>query len=311
MSANIISAGVQTTVQDFGRAGHRGNGVPLSGAADRLSLALANFCVGNPAPAAGLEITLSGPELEFSEPCVIALCGARTEFWINDKPAAMNMGHVIKAGDRVKIGRVTGGARSYLAIGGGVLGQAFLGSQSTYLYGGFGGIEGRAVKAGDTIGWGEASGKAQSLPSGFAPIYAGAVILRALPGPEFSRLGAESQAALFSQRFTAAAQTDRMGAQLSGPVLTLSDPSQMISSALLPGTVQIPQGGSPIVMLADGHCTGGYPRAAQVIRADHHRLGQIKAGTHVYFQKVTTDEALDILKRRTRIYRALTSEFFF
>ena len=311
MSASVISAGLSTQIQDFGRASHRHNGTPLSGAADRLSLALANYCVGNPYDAAGLEITLSGPELRIDTPATIALCGAAAEFFINDKAAKMNIGHSVSAGDVISVGRVTHGARSYLAISGGIKGSVFLGSVSTYSYAALGGQNGRAIKAGDSVLWNEAELKPRSIPSGFAPHYGGAIILRAIKGPEFDRLDESSKQALFSASFQASSQTDRMGARLSGAKLTLSNAQSMISAPLLPGTLQLPQGGQPILMLVDGHCTGGYPRIAQIIAADHHKLGQIKPGAPIHLHPCTEEQALEALRLRTQLYQSLISGFAF
>lgn len=311
MSARVISAGLSTQIQDFGRAGHRHNGIPLSGAADRLSLALANYCVGNPHNAAGLEITLSGPKLNIDAPATIALCGANTEFLINGKAVKMNTGHSVSAGDVISVGRVTHGARSYLAISAGVKGSEFLGSVSTYSYAALGGQRGRALKAGDSLSWGDAAQKPQSIPIGFAPHYSGAIILRAIKGPEYDRLDAPSKQALFSSTFHASSQTDRMGARLSGAKLTLSNAQSMISAPLLPGTLQLPQGGQPILMLVDGHCTGGYPRIAQVIAADHHKLGQIKPGARINLRACTEVEALEALRLRTQLYQSLMPGFAF
>jgi biotin-dependent carboxylase-like uncharacterized protein len=311
MSARVISAGLSTQIQDFGRPGHRHNGIPLSGVADRLSLALANFCVGNRPDAAGLEITLIGPELRIDSLATIALCGANTDFSINGKAVKMNTGHSVSAGDVISVGRVTHGARSYLAISGGIKGSSFLGSVSTYSYANLGGQKGRVLKASDTIFWEEADQKSQSIPSGFAPHYGSAIILRAIKGPEYDRLDAPSKQALFSSTFHASSQTDRMGARLSGAKLTLSNAQSMISAPLLPGSLQLPQGGQPILMLVDGHCTGGYPRIAQVIAADHHKLGQIKPGARINLRPCTEYEALETLRLRTQLYQSLMPGFVF
>ncbi|MEE9347553.1 MAG: biotin-dependent carboxyltransferase family protein [Robiginitomaculum sp.] len=303
MSLTVIKPGLQTSVQDGGRPGYRHMGMPSSGAADKLSLALANYCVGNRAHAAALECTLIGPSLKFNAAHSFAICGANVSARLNARPVAMDKGHDAQAGDILEIGAIHKGTRCYLSISGGLLGEGFLASVSTYAYARIGGVDGRFLKAGDRLDLGALSNTATTaLPAGFAPPYGGELILRIMEGPEFNSLTGKAKRLLTTAPYTAGRQTDRMGARLDGPPLRLAKTKPLTSAALRVGTVQCPPDGTPILMLVDGHCTGGYVRAAQVIEADRHLLGQIAPGTKIRFVQCNREEALAALKAKRALY---------
>ncbi|MEM7729629.1 MAG: biotin-dependent carboxyltransferase family protein [Pseudomonadota bacterium] len=308
----VLNGGTQTTVQDAGRPGHRHLGIPRSGAADPLSLAVANRLVGNAWDAPALECALGGLHLKFLRGTVIALSGAQMWAQVQGMNVDLNRAVEVEAGDILTLSYARAGCRSYVAVAGGIEAAEFLGSASTYLPAALGGIEGRALKAGDMLDVGGAVGASPAtIRKGFIPFLSSHAVLRARPGPEFDRLSAESRRYLFTTPFIATPATDRMGARLRGDRIVTDAPLAMTSSPLLPGTLQCPPDGQPILALADGHCTGGYARGLHVIQADQWLLGQIAPGMQVSFRRCLDDEAAEILETRNAVWSGLIPGFSF
>lgn len=318
MSLRILRPGLLTTVQDLGRFGYQQAGIIVSGAMDALALRVGNLLVGNPETAAGLEITLLGPRIRFNADSLIALTGAHLSPTLHGQPVALNRAVWVAAGTELAFGPAEAGCRTYLAVAGGVAVPMVLGSRSTYLRAGFGGQEGRALRAGDVLPVGEPSPvgarlKAQLARPGAAwaaarftpaptlgprPHYR--PVLRTVRGPEYDQFSIESQRALWAEAFTISPQADRMGYRLQGPPLArLTDP-ELLSSAVTFGTVQVPNGGQPIVLGADHQTTGGYPRLAQVISVDWPALAQAVPGQALRFQEVSVREAHALYAARER-----------
>lgn len=188
----------------------------------------------------------------------------------------------------------------------------FLGSVSTYLPASLGGLEGRALKVGDMLVGGEnGSATARSIPSAFIPTLSSHIVLRARSGPEWKEMSADSQRFLFTTPFIATPATSRMGARLRGDRIVTKGDFAMTSSPLLPGTLQCPPDGQPILALTDGHCTGGYARGLHVIQADQWLLGQIAPGAKVSFRRCFEEEAPDILRARNGVWGSLIPGFAF
>ncbi|OON69458.1 biotin-dependent carboxyltransferase family protein [Hymenobacter sp. CRA2] len=313
MSLNVRKPGLLTTVQDLGRPGYRRSGVVVGGAMDAVALRVANLLVGNEETAAGLEFTGPGPQLRFEADTLLALNGADFRPTLDGQPAPQGRVIAVAAGCELAFGTASGsGHWGYLAVAGGVAVPAVLGARATYLRAGLGGWQGRALRSNDTLPIG-------GLPAAIMRVHqqlmarcslrrwaaatwwpapelrytgrAGAVTVRALPGPEFEQFDAASRAALWQQPFTMSPQADRMGARLLGPPLTRPEPRELLSSAVAFGTVQVPPGGQPVVLLADHQTTGGYPRIAQVISADVSQLVQAEPGQALRFAPVTLAEA--------------------
>ncbi|MBS0633343.1 MAG: biotin-dependent carboxyltransferase [Verrucomicrobia bacterium] len=284
MEIKIHRGGLQTTVQDLGRPGHRGAGVPLSGAMDPVALRVANFLVGNAENAAALEFVLVGPELEFSQDTVVALGGVEWEGLPSWQPVA------VRAGERVKIGAAKRGCRGYLAVAGGIAVDPVMGSRSTYLRGGFGGFQGRALHDGDVLPLPAVTrqlGDHWRIDARVLPAYSAHPVVRVLRGAQTDEFGA----ALFGAEFKVSPQSDRMGLRLSGAALVRSSKVDLISSAVAPGTVQVPPDGQPIVLMADAQTIGGYPQAAHVISVDLPLMAQLRPGDTVKFAEVSLAEA--------------------
>jgi len=300
---DILNGGTRATIQDAGRMGLRHLGVPSSGAADRFSFALANWMVGNRWDSPAIECALGGLHLRFTSDNTIALAGAEMWAQINGQNVKNFTAIPVHKGDILTLSFARDGCRAYIAIAGGLKIPEFMGSASTYLPAGFGGYEGRALKAGDTLTTRNRPREApRKIPQGYTPSLSRHVVLRTRPAPEWEALDLPSQRHLFVSPFIATPATDRMGSRLRGNKIATEYPLSMTSSPLLPGTLQIPPDGQPILMLADGHCTGGYPRALQVIRADLWLLGQIAPGSKVSFRRCFAENASKILAGRNSFY---------
>lgn len=307
----VLQTGTRTTIQDAGRPGNRHIGIPMSGAADRLSFALANWMVGNYWNTPALECVLGGQHFRFKKDGYCSLTGAEMSAQINGQNVKNFTSFPVKSGDILTLSIARQGCRAYLAVAGGLMGESFLGSASTYTLANIGGFEGRALKVGDKIKMSDEVGERRVIPMGYTPHISNHVVLRSRPAPEFNDLSLASQRHLFISPYFATSQTDRMGARLKGDKLQLEKPISMTSGPMLPGTLQVPPSGGPILSLVDAHCTGGYPRAVQVIRADHWLMGQIGPGSQVSFQRSFEDEPRVILKRRNAFYGGLIDDFVF
>lgn len=308
--ARIVKPGLQTTVQDAGREGFRHLGVPRSGAADRMSLALANALVGNPWNAAALECTLKGPTLTFERPCVFALSGADMRASLKGKAVSNYARHEAKAGDELALGSAAVGARTYVAFAGGVAGDEFLGSISTYLPARLGGVRGRALRVKDAL---EIAGLETTapvdMPASLRPVLAHDWVLRAVRGPDFEWFGGGAARAFFSAPFAADKRGDRMGLRLVGPPVAADGAASMKSGPVFPGTLQAPSDGAPFLLLADAQTAGGYPRIAQVIDADLHLAGQIRPGDRIWFREISTAEARDVAAKKQALIASFIPGF--
>jgi KipI family sensor histidine kinase inhibitor len=280
----VLQPGLFTTVQDQGRRGHRSSGVPLSGAADGLSLRVANLLVGNPESAAGIECTLLGPTLRCDRDLIVAVVGA--EF------PGLPAGRAVRlaAGAEIALGHAISGCRGVVAIAGGVDVPCVLGSRSTLVAAGFGGLSGRPLRAGDRLAIGEPSRPpvaSGGMPSGRSPAR-GRCVLRVIPGEQIDVCGD----AVWRHTFRTSSRSDRMGVRLEGePLPGAERGGSMASIAVFPGTVQLPPDGLPIILLADAQTIGGYPVIGQVIAADLPLAAQLRPGQEVDMRSATADEA--------------------
>jgi antagonist of KipI len=306
---HILQPGLLSTVQDLGRHGYRRYGMPVAGAMDPPALMLANLLAGNPPGAAGIEATLTGPEIEFTEPGAIALGGAGMRPLLNGQAVPLWRALRVRAGDRLGFEPADRGCRMYIAFGGGLDVPPVMGSRSTYLRAGLGGFRGRALRRGDVLplgrvqkaarGW--LTGKERALPRELVPLYDLGGPLRILPGPETGRLAFEGLKHLITGRFEVSARSDRMGYRLEGePVLLKPPGSDIVSSGLVRGTIQVPSDGQPILMMADHQTTGGYARIAVVASADLPVLAQLRPGDALCFRETGREEAERLAGERAR-----------
>ena len=295
----VLSPGLMTTVQDLGRVGYQHLGVPVSGALDPVSLRAANLLVGNAPGTAALEIAYQGPALAVEADSVrVALAGGRAPVEIvsqdgngGSERLALLESARLRRGQVVRIGALAGSAVLYLAVEGGFDIAPVLGSRSTYTRAAIGGIEGRALKAGDAIALKLAAAPEREerlLPSlDLAPPKRFRVIL----GPQDDYFTQAGIAALLNSTYTVTPASDRMGMRLAGPVIAHAKGYNIVSDGIAPGSIQVPGNGLPIVLLADRQTTGGYPKIATVISADMPALGRLVPGSKVAFEAVDIEAA--------------------
>ena len=303
MSITVIKPGLQTTVQAGPRIGLRHMGVPANGAADPLSLALANKLVGNAWDAAALEATLLGPTLRFETDCAFAVSGAHAATQLAGQPVAWHATTFAKAGDELRVGSTETGARVYIAFARGIEADRVLGSASTNLHAGFGGLEGRALQAGDRLHARGADVSALATPEEFRPPITTGWGLRTCAAAETNLLDSASLATLFDTNWIVDRRSDRMGLRLQGPTLAISSDGRMPSAGVIPGAIQCPEDGAPYILSVDAGTVGGYPRIAQVARVDRHVLGQLRPGDHVRLLWREPDEAIDELRAKLDYWR--------
>jgi biotin-dependent carboxylase-like uncharacterized protein len=274
---------------------------------DWYSCRLANALVGNPPDAAAIEATILGPELRFEHPATIAIAGADLTASLDGSPVAINSARACPAGGVLRFGERRSGARTYLAIDGGIDVPPVLGSRATHVVSGLGGPGGRALKAGDRIVLGPRPQLSSSWRRNPLRFAAGGARLRVMRGPQDGYFDPSAFGILQRTRFTISPQSDRMGYRLAGsegtrPALANSrrpgpsGPGAMISDATFTGGVQIPPSGDPILLMADRQTTGGYPQIATVITADLPLAGQLAPGDWIEFTECTRSDAIAALQ---------------
>ncbi|MCH2084038.1 MAG: biotin-dependent carboxyltransferase family protein [Saprospiraceae bacterium] len=282
LKLHFEKVGLQTSVQDFGRIGHQASGVPVGGAMDQKSMKRANLLVGNPLDTPVLEITLLGPRIRMEGSGVIAIAGADLSAQINGKRLLLNQLIKVEDGDILKFGRPKRGCRAYLAVGGEWLLPEWLGSRSAAFYLPDATPESIPTK-GSTIGiraWeGHQLSEISWLDGEEVPEYS----IRVLPGPEFDTFSRVEVAHFFSQQYEVSNDSNRMGYRLEADVKIEGKRKELISSAVVPGTIQITSAGNPIILMRDAQTTGGYHRILNVIEEDLNKIAQMKAREKLRF----------------------------
>jgi biotin-dependent carboxylase-like uncharacterized protein len=290
----VLNPGMMTTVQDLGRFGFLDSGVPPSGALDSFSCRVANLLVGNPENLAVLEITVVGPTLEAMTNGKFAITGAEMGATLNGVPLASWQTIAIKKGDIVRLSRAHEGCRAYLAVNGGFDVPLLMGSRSTFVRAQFGGFKGRMLRKGDILKKGPGMQKHEclrSLPREFVPAYPKEVVLTAIPGPQedFFHYAIDR---FFSASYQVMAQSDRMGCRLQGPSIEHDKeaPDSIVTEPTIPGNIQIPADGQPIILLVE-QTTGGYSKIATVISTNIRRVAQLMPGNTIRFERTTIEKA--------------------
>lgn len=297
----VEDGGPLTTVQDLGRPGYLRVGIPASGPMDREAFLLANRLVGNPDTAAGLECTLIGPRLAFTDERLVAITGADMAPTVNGAPVPAWQGLRVRAGDVLRLGPARSGVRAYLAIAGGVDTPPVLGSRATYVRGRLGGLEGRALRKGDRLPLGRVgAARPRRVQPERVPTYGGEPELAVVLGPQDDRFTAAGIAALFEGPYQMRPQNDRMGARLQGPFIEHTRGHDIISDGVALGGIQVIGEGQPIVLLADRQSTGGYTKIGTVCSFDIGRIAQVKPGGRLHFRRVTVAEAHAMLRQSLR-----------
>lgn len=322
MSVTVLRPGLAATFQDLGRHGYQHLGVPVGGAMDARAHQLANLVAGNQEDTATLEVTLMGPTLRFDAPACIAMAGADLSPKVNDVPVPIGRPLVMAAGDVLSFGERRSGMRCYIAWHGGIALSRVLGSQSTWLRGRLGGLQGRALQKGDVLALNtvldETACAALRRDLDAIAIYLPGTLannprrrLRLMRGPHTGLFTDEAVHRLFSEPFRIARESDRMGYRLQGPMLSLRENQQLLSEGATMGSIQVPADGQPIILMADRQSIGGYPKIGHVATVDLPQLAQSMPGETVHFEEIALAQAQELDRQRdqalARMYASLES----
>ena len=315
----ILSNGALNSVQDLGRADHFPIGVSGGGAMDAVALATANCMVGNEPAAAGIEISIFPFRVRFDQPTWFACTGAGTTLTLPHRALPSWWAAQARAGDVLTIAAPELGARAYLALRGGIDVPRVLGSRSTDLKSGFGGYKGRGLRKGDRLALADAAaGDVEMRAFGVAPesrrrlagqLASGTVTIRVIAAAEYEHFTEEARAAFHGGEYRLTPDSNRQGFRLEGAALKTTKPLQLLSHGIVPGTVQVPPAGQPILQLAEANTCGGYPKIATIIEPDLWRVAQLRPGQKIRFEVVDYDTAVAAVAARAsedaRIRQAL------
>jgi antagonist of KipI len=289
----VRAPGLFTTVQDLGRDGFGPLGVSPSGAADPISLRLGNRLVGNDEGAAGLEMTLLGGTFHFPQGAVLALAGSDFSATLDGTPVDVWTSFEAGPGQALRLGPTQSGARCYLCVQGGIAVAPFLGSASTHILSGLGGLDGRPLRKGDVlnIGPAAASFRERTLAPHALERLSSHGVLRVTPGPQSDSFPGSSRQLFYSSPYRVTEEANRMGLRLEGPPIPALSGGDMITEGVALGAIQVPSGGMPIILFVEQQTTGGYPKIANVISADLPALGQLRPRNEVRFELVAWEAA--------------------
>jgi len=298
----VVAPGLATTVQDIGRVGFQRQGVPVSGALDRLALAAANVVVGNAPGEAAFEMLYQGAVLTLSggtARIAVAGCGATLE--IVDDAGTRRIGPLetvtIGADARAKVTIAGPGIVAYLAVAGGLDLPAVMGSRATYARARIGGLHGTRLAAGDRLALSRSAAPTTPEATLSLPPFVPPAIVRVVLGPQDDYFTPETIQDFLSTAWRVTPASDRMGVRLDGPPLTHARGHDIVSDGIAPGAIQIPGDGRPIILLADRQTTGGYPKIATVISTDVPALGRLAPGMAIRFEAITVAAAEDARRR--------------
>jgi antagonist of KipI len=306
----VVKAGILDTFQDRGRYGYAHFGVGAGGCMDRLAGQLANMLMGNEKGEAVLEMHFPAPMLHFVKGATIALTGGNFSAIANGVALPLNRRIDIPPGAKLQFTQKQTGQRCYLGVAGGWQLEKVLGSYSNHLKAGFGGWQGRALRKGDYI----PLRKPPLLISTeiviskwfiYTDLFYAKGPIRVVPGPEWDWLSYAAKKILLNDGFTITRRSDRMGYHLKGPVIQSEKKEELLSSGVLPGTVQLLPNGNPLLLMADCQTTGGYPRILQVAMVDMPRLAQMGAGESLHFEIIDVNMAADLLQVQLKSMQSL------
>lgn len=304
MSLRVLKPGLLDTLQDQGRHGWAHLGINPGGSMDTVAPAVANFLVDNQPNEAVLEMHFPAPRLKFESNALLAMAGADFAARLDGRAVPLHTPIAVSTGSILEFSKPVSGARCYLAIAGGFDVAPWLGSRSTHLAVQAGGFKGRALQSGDVLPFRRPAdwsvvlkgGKCRIVPwrANVSGLYPPANLLRFCPGPEYELLNAASKQLLENARWKIAPQSDRMGYRTEGPALALEHPLELVSSGVVPGTVQLLPNGQFIILMADCQTTGGYPRIGHLISADLPGLAQMQPGDTFFLQSIDLEQTFRI-----------------
>lgn len=310
----ILETPPLATVQDHGRSGARKYGVGVSGAMDDLALKCLNLMLGNAFDAAAIELPIVPFRVRFLRDTRFALAGAEGVATLDGAHLPVWWCGLARAGQTLAIERLQSGARCYLGLEGGMDVPSVLGSRSTQLRGEFGGLDGRYLRKGDRLA-GRVSTPSHAQAFGIVPPWENDAFadeitwqrdqVRLLPAAEYELFDAQSLATFWQSEWQVSAQSDRYGYRLKGPQVTLSEPVEMRSHGIVPGVMQVPPNGQPIIQMRDAQPSGGYPKLGTVIQADLWKLAQTAAGKRVRFVQASYATAVEAAREHERYLETL------
>ena len=309
----IIRPGLLTTVQDGGRMGYQAYGVPVCGAMDWVSLAVANILADNPWDEAALEITGMGPSIRFDEDGIFAIAGADFSAMLNGVSLRNNAAYLAHKGDLLEMGAAKNGFRAYISISGGFDIPKVMESRSTCLSAGFGGFEGRALKTGDRIGFRSPQLWLRNLTDRRCnSFYHENAPVQVVLGPQQDAFSEAGMEAFFHAEYRLSNQCDRMGCRLEGAEISLKEGKSpnILSDGIVMGSIQVPNG-QPIVMMADRQTTGGYAKLGTVASCALPLMAQKRPGDTVCFEQVSVADAQKLRRRLVRKLKNLEQELNF
>lgn len=307
----VKKPGLATSVQDMGRTGYQQYGVVTAGAMDSFALQVGNLLVGNSRNSASLEIALMGPELEVMEDTVIAVTGADLSATLDGRPLPTWKSVLVNKGQVLSFGKPINGGYAYISFAGSIDVPEIMGSKSTYTKASLGGFKGRNLQKGDFLEAGSPASplsllKGRGIAGMTKPDYHSKRKIRVVAGPDCEYFSKDSMDAFFDSVYTLTAQSDRMGYRLEGPAVSHIEHADILSDAILPGTIQVPSDGQPIILLADRQTTGGYARIATVATVDLPMVTQKVAGDELQFEEVSLSEAQKLYVEQEIFLRKLS-----
>lgn len=307
MTIKVLEAGLHSTIQDAGRHGYQTYGFAVSGPMDEFAAQIANILVYNEPDEAVIEVSFIGPTLQFHQDSIVAITGSDMSANINDQAISLARPISIKKGDILQLRTAKTGAYGYIAIQGGLKLSDVLGSKSTLVRVTHNGLLGRPLKVGDSIPLQRLSVTDPSLDWGvvaslFTYITDSNRMIRYLEGPQAEWFDVET---FEDKEWQLSTHSNRMGFRLEGEPVRLLTKEQLASEATSFGAIQVPANGLPIILMADGQPTGGYPKIGQVIRADLAKVSQTRPGSVIRFQRVSYKHAIDQLDQQKQLIAAL------
>jgi biotin-dependent carboxylase-like uncharacterized protein len=301
----VIKSGIFDTIQDLGRFGFQQYGMPVSGAMDSYALRIGNRLLGNKENEAGIEISIPELSLEVLNRTCIAITGANFNPTINNSPTPMWEVIEVKKGDVISFTQIKNGCRSYLLVAGGIDVTIILGSKSTYVRGKIGGQKGRPLKKSDIIDIGKPNQELKNIIGRKVPVinipnYYKENEIRVILGPQDDYFLKDVLHAFLNSSYEITTDSDRMGYRLRGPKIESKDSSDIITDGIPLGSIQVPQDGMPIVMLADRQTTGGYAKIATVVSFDIDKFAQMEPGNKIKFTQIDLEKAYQLLQDREK-----------
>jgi antagonist of KipI len=293
MSLIVLKPGLQSTIQDLGRYNYSHFGISASGAADSLSLKIGNLIVGNKESASAIEMTIIGGEFQFDSECYIAISGCEFEASLDNNYITNQKTIDVKKGQILSFGQAKTGARAYLCIQGGIDVDNYLSSKSTHILSGIGGYLGQPISKGDILSFG--INKNSIKPIIFRQLLdMNTSKIRIISGLQSNFFDDKAWSSFISNPFTVSNSSNRMGIRLDGNKILSNIESEIITEGVPLGAIQVPGSGDPIISFVEHQTTGGYPKIANVIIADIHKVGQLKPGDKFQFNLVSKEEAEEL-----------------